>query len=101
MFCIQIYIPARLNESFAVFSPGYLYFFLSPFPSLSHQGSGKKAFILCEHNCVELKGNLPLATTLRSHVGTSIDIYLLIETWERTGWMGVVFLSTGGHYDYS
>lgn len=60
-------------------------------PTHSRQGSGgKKGFILCEQNCVELNGNLPLATILRGHMGKNIGIYLLIETWERTRWMGVV-----------
>lgn len=58
------------------YSPLAIYILFFPLISPQahpNQNSGKKGFILCKQNCVAFRGNLTLATTLRGHVGTSVE----------------------------
>lgn len=72
MCSIPLYIPARLNESIGLFSPGYLYF--SPFPIFppSHPYRGSKKNLSSVSRNVWNSKEMTLATTLRGHIGTSV-----------------------------
>lgn len=103
---LSTYLPGSTNalqySPRAIYIP-FLSFLISP-PFHPHQDSGKKGFILCKENHVELKGNLTLTTTLRGHVSTGVggcEPLFAGGHVERTGCVGVAALSTGGHHDHT